>query len=398
MGRRVQTVKLETSPRRFWNKMTQSILSSLMCDEALDSLQKTPEHKEKPEFVPSYQSPIAVKAIKDLSQVKDVRVLQNLLRNEERFMPSFDYMSNQPMITADMRKIVSEWMLDIVQQERSQPEVFCLAINILDRFLSTCAIYKTQLQLLGAVCLLIASKIREPCPILGKNLILYSDYSINAEEIKNWELLVLEKMQWELSAITPMDYLDHVIPRLGLDNLVDLEELRQRTETILVLMSIDYQFAYKLPSLLAASAIMTSLFSLSKSYSSIIRPRIQAATHTPNEQMDKCIEAINSMLPDYLKGLSNFMPADTTTPELIPDLTCNEELSHDGSCSISSNTSEECIEHFCASPSSRSCSPLSAVDIFTDFNTNVLQPMYEQVDHSNPKAPTSDSYSTILVN
>lgn len=92
------------------------------------------------------------------------------------------------------------------------------------------------------------------------------------------------------------------------------------------------------------------------------------------------------------------MPADTTTPELIPDLTCNEELSHDGSCSISSNTSEECIEHFCASPSSRSCSPLSAVDIFTDFNTNVLQPMYEQVDHSNPKAPTSDSYSTILVN
>ena len=89
-------------------------------------------------------------------------------------------------------------------------------------------------------------------------------------------------MQWELSAITPMDYLDHVIPRLGLDNLVDLEELRQRTETILVLILIDYQCAYKLPSLLAASAIMTSLFSLSKSYSSIIRPRIQAATHTPN--------------------------------------------------------------------------------------------------------------------
>merc|ERR1712049_54339 len=365
MGRRVQTVKLETSPRldSSKDKMTQSILSSLMCDEALDSLQKTPEHKEKPEFVPSYQSPIAVKAIKDLSQVKDVRVLQNLLRNEERFMPSYDYMGNQPMITADMRKIVAEWMLDIVQQERSQPEVFCLAINILDRFLCTCAIYKTQLQLLGAVCLLIASKIREPCPILGKNLILYSDFSINAEEIKNWELLVLEKMQWELSAITP----------------------------------IDYQFAYKLPSLLAASAIMTSLFSLSKSYSSIIRPRIQAATHTPNEQMDKCIEAINSMLPDYLKGLSfQSMPADTTTPELIPDLTCNEELSHDGS-SIISNTSEECIE-FCASPSSRSCSPLSAVDIFTDFNTNVLQPLYEQVDHPSQKSSASDSYSTILVN
>jgi len=185
MGRRVQTVKLETSPSLLsLTKMTQSILSSLMCDEALDSLQKTPEHKEKPEFVPSYQSPLAVKAITDLSQVKDVRVLQNLLRNEERFLPSHDYMGNQPMITAEMRKIVAEWMLDIVHQEHSQPEVFCLAMNIMDRFLCTCTIHKTQLQLLGAVCLLIASKIREPCPILGKNLIFYTDYSINAEEIK----------------------------------------------------------------------------------------------------------------------------------------------------------------------------------------------------------------------
>jgi len=361
----------------------------------LDSLKKTPEHKEKPEFVPSYQSPLAVKAITDLSQVKDVRVLQNLLRNEERFLPSHDYMGNQPMITAEMRKIVAEWMLDIVHQEHSQPEVFCLAMNIMDRFLCTCTIHKTQLQLLGAVCLLIASKIREPCPILGKNLIFYTDYSINAEEIKEWELLVLYKMQWELSAITPMDYLDHVIPRLGLDTLVDLEELRRRTETILVLMATDYQFAYKLPSLLSASAIMTALLSLSKSFSSIIRPRIQAATHTPNEQMDKCIEAINSMLPDYLKGLSNFQPADTTTPELIPDLTCNEELSHDGSSSISTTTSEEL---YCTglSPLSRSSSPLSAVDIFTDFNTNVLQPMFDQVEQKSTH-PKSDSYSTILV-
>ena len=109
-------------------------------------------------------------------------------------------------------------------------------------------------------------------------------------------------MQWELSAITPMDYLDHVIPRLGLDNLVDLEELRQRTETILVLMSIDYQFAYKLPSLLAASAIMTSLFSLSKSYSSIIRPRIQAATHTPNVSLK-----FKSTLNRFFNGFLTFL-------------------------------------------------------------------------------------------
>ena len=108
--------------------------------------------------------------------------------------------------------------------------------------------------------------------------------------------------------------------------------------------------------------------------------------------MDKCIEAINSMLPEYLKGLSTIVPADTTTPEL-PDLTCNEELSHDGSLA----TSEESCIDFCTL--SRSSSPLSAVDIFTDFNTNVLQPMFDQVEKAScHHQQKSDSYSTIMVN
>merc|ERR1712170_209505 len=406
MGRRVQTVKRVTSHNFFLFtrnsfilnvKMTQ--ISNLMCDEVLDPsiLNQTPEHKPDLDNWIPWESPLTVKAVQDTTQIKDVRILQNLLRNEDRFLPDTpDYMNTfQPMVTPQMRKIVADWMLEIIHAQNSQPEVFCLAMNIMDRFLCQIKIHSSQMQLLGAVCILIASKIREPCPVPGKNLIEYTDFSITAEEIKEWELLVLYKMQWELSAITPLDYLDHAIPRLGLDTLVDLEELRRRTETILVLMATDYQFAYKLPSLLSASAIMTALLSLSKSFSSIIRPRIQAATHTPNEQMDKCIEAINSMLPDYLKGLSNFQPADTTTPELIPDLTCNEELCHYGSSSISTTTSEEL---YCTglSPLSRSSSPLSAVDIFTDFNTNVLQPMFDQVEQKSSH-PKSDSYSTILV-
>jgi hypothetical protein len=96
-------------------------------------------------------------------------------------------------------------------------------------------------------------------------------------------------MQWELSAITPMDYLDHALPRLGLESHCDMEELRRRTETILVVAATDYQFAYHSPSLMAASAIVTALQSLSLPTASEaakaavlkeIRPRLQAATHT----------------------------------------------------------------------------------------------------------------------
>ena len=107
--------------------------------------------------------------------------------------------------------------------------------------------------------------------------------------LQEWELLVLYKMQWELSAITPMDYLDHALPRLDLEQHVDMEELRTRTETILVIAATDYQFSYHSPSVMAASAIFTALQSLSSpdapegaktAFYREIRPRLQAATHT----------------------------------------------------------------------------------------------------------------------
>merc|ERR1712226_1599599 len=174
---------------KFSVKMTQTAISSLMCEEVLDSslLNKTPEPNNRDattDWIP-WENPLTVKAIQDHSQIKDVRILQNLLRNEDRFLPEIpDYMSNKQLnrITPDMRKIVADWMLEVIQEQNSQPEVFCLAMNIMDRFLSQMAVQKYQMQLLGAVCILIASKIREPCPIPGKSLIIYTDYSITAEE------------------------------------------------------------------------------------------------------------------------------------------------------------------------------------------------------------------------
>merc|ERR1711902_175669 len=247
MGRRAETVKRVRSqpPKKEKTKlsvMTQTAISSLMCEEVLDSslLNKTPEPTNRDAIAATttdyfqWENPLTVKAIQDHSQIKDVRILQNLLRNEDRFLPEIpDYMSNKQLnsITPDMRKIVADWMLEVIREQNSQPEVFCLAMNIMDRFLSQMKVLRTQLQLLGAVCILIASKIREPCPIPGKSLITYTDYSITAEELKEWELLVLYKLHWELSSITSLDYLDHALPRLGFnEELIDMADLRRRTE------------------------------------------------------------------------------------------------------------------------------------------------------------------------
>ena len=165
--------------------------NSLLCTEVLDisELNQTPTMKDPRMAMLSYPDlPPTVKAHEDRGQLRDDRVLQNLLRNEEKYLPPVgDYMAalqREGGVTADMRRIVAEWMLEVVHEQNSQPEVFSLAMNIMDRFLCRCRISKMQLQLLGSVCLLVSSKIREPCPIPGRTLIAYTDNSITAEEIK----------------------------------------------------------------------------------------------------------------------------------------------------------------------------------------------------------------------
>jgi len=71
----------------------------------------------------------------------------------------------------------------VCEEERCQREVFPLAMNLLDRFLAVVRIRKTQLQLLGSVCLFIASKLRQSRPISPKALVQYTDWSITLEEL-----------------------------------------------------------------------------------------------------------------------------------------------------------------------------------------------------------------------
>ena len=76
---------------------------------------------------------------------------------------------------------------------------------------------------------------------------------------QDWELLILQELKWELSSVSPLDFLDHIIARIGLNPDLDLTELKRRTETILVLAITEYQFSNLHPSLLAATALTISL-------------------------------------------------------------------------------------------------------------------------------------------
>lgn len=74
-------------------------------------------------------------------------------------------------------------MSQVCLEQRCEDEVFVLAMNYMDRFLSKVDISKNQLQLLGAVCMFIASKLKETYPLTAEKLIIYTDHSIRLDEL-----------------------------------------------------------------------------------------------------------------------------------------------------------------------------------------------------------------------
>ena len=165
--------------------------TDLTCQEELGNLPPSPRNhqdcdEKEPDAADSSCNLPPVRAFRDLTLVQDDRILQNLLRMQDRSLPPapdyFRYVQRD--IRPPMRKIVADWMLQVCQELQCQPEVFALAMNYLDRFLARCRVRKGSLQLLGSVCLLVASKFKETCPILGEKLIFYSDFSIRSEDLK----------------------------------------------------------------------------------------------------------------------------------------------------------------------------------------------------------------------
>ncbi|KAK1130254.1 G1/S-specific cyclin-D3 [Melipona bicolor] len=127
---------------------------------------------------------IECRAYPDPVLLDDDRVLQNLLKTEERYSPSTSYFDCvQTEISASMRKIVAEWMLEVCEEQKCQDEIFPLSMNYVDRFLSICPIKKSQLQLLGTACLLLASKLRETSPLTVEVLVFYTDNSITTDDL-----------------------------------------------------------------------------------------------------------------------------------------------------------------------------------------------------------------------
>lgn len=243
-------------------------------------------------------------AYRDPVILQDDRVLKNLLACEENYLPSCNYFNIvQTEVEPQMRKTVATWMLEVCEEQQCEEEVFPLSMNYLDRFLSLLPVRKCQLQLLGAACMFIASKLasklKETSPLTAEKLCIYTDNSISLEELLDWELLVLGKLKWDVSAVTPHDFLEQIFSRLPLDRST-LDVIRKHAATFIALCCTDDKFLLYTPSMLAAASVCAAFTGLGMS--SCVSPKSWTAT-----KLSHLLHRITNIEPECLRSCQDLM-------------------------------------------------------------------------------------------
>ncbi|XP_032815834.1 G1/S-specific cyclin-D2-like [Petromyzon marinus] len=254
--------------------------------------------------------------------LQDKRVLPNLLSVEERYVPRASYFKCvQTDIQPFMRRMVATWMLEVCEDQRCEEEVFTLAMNYLDRFLAVMPMKKSHLQLLGAACMFLASKLRETIPLTAEKLCIYTDNSIRPQELLDMELLVLCRLKWDLAAVTPHDFLEHILSKLPIP-AEKLQLIRKHTQTFIALCATDFKFAMYPPSMIATGSVGAAVQGLRLdrlderlSFSSLT-DTLAKITNSDADCLRACQEQIEGVLEASLRQAQQGSPESRGVDEL----------------------------------------------------------------------------------
>jgi len=182
-------------------------------------------------------------------------------RDHQDDVPDDYVKTTQTEVSISMRETVAEWLMAVCEEEQCQPHLFCLTINCLDRVLSKISIKGSQLQLLASACLLVSWKIREHSAISAAKIVKYTNYNVKLEELLEWEVYVLSKLNWNISSVVAIDFVDHItqnVVRLQNEIVFDMMT-RSRIQSLIYQSHISYKLARYPPSVIAAAAVLVGV-------------------------------------------------------------------------------------------------------------------------------------------
>ncbi|CZR60901.1 probable G2/mitotic-specific cyclin-B1 [Phialocephala subalpina] len=179
-----------------------------------------------------------------------VEIFEYLKKLEVATRPNADYMEHQEDLEWKMRGILVDWLIEVHTRFHLLPETLFLAVNIIDRFLSTKVVQLDRLQLVGVTAMFIASKYEEVLSPHVANFRHVADDGFTEAEILSAERYVLTALNYDLSYPNPMNFLRRI-------SKADNYDIQTRTlgKYLMEISLLDHRFMDYLPSHIAAAAM-----------------------------------------------------------------------------------------------------------------------------------------------
>ncbi|KAL9619864.1 MAG: hypothetical protein Q9204_008263 [Flavoplaca sp. TL-2023a] len=179
-----------------------------------------------------------------------VEIFDYLKVLEEATMPNPEYMDHQDHLEWHLRGVLVDWLIEVHARFHLLPETIFLAINIIDRFLSTRVVELEKLQLVGITAMFIASKYEEVLSPHVQNFKHVADDGFSEEEILKAERFVLAALNYNLSYPNPMNFLRRI-------SKADNYNVQTRTlgKYLLEISLLDHRFMKYPPSQIAAASM-----------------------------------------------------------------------------------------------------------------------------------------------
>jgi G2/mitotic-specific cyclin 2 len=179
-----------------------------------------------------------------------VEIFEYMKKLEVTTQPNPDYMEHQEDLEWKMRGILIDWLIEVHTRFHLLPETLFLAVNIIDRFLSTKVVQLDRLQLVGVTGMFIASKYEEVISPNVANFRHVADDGFTEEEILSAERYVLTALNYDLSYPNPMNFLRRI-------SKADEYDIQTRTlgKYLMEISLLDHRFMQYLPSHVAAASM-----------------------------------------------------------------------------------------------------------------------------------------------
>ena len=231
-------------------------------------------------------------------------IIAHSKQTEAKYMADPNYLANMQStsgLATRHRVSLIDWTTEVHRKFKTlRQETLFLAINIIDRLLSKRQVAKDKLQLVGATCLLIASKMEDMWPPLVRDLVYVASNAFTKADLKKMERTVCNAIRFEIVVPTVAPFLARFSKAAQLDSTG-----KKLALYIVELGQHDYGNLKYPPSMMAAASVcLAQKMRNGGSWSSAC-----AATSTYTEaQIMPCMKDINALVtapPAEMKAVRN---------------------------------------------------------------------------------------------